>query len=264
MKMMKKKNNSNPPYEEKLATTCAPKIQKKKSIANANLLNQIIISSNGHEKIKLFKCQHKKRKSIEKSKGKCIMEHMDVAEATFHFNYPFQDDVIMEIHYRLPFRDLLQFKYVSKLRNALISDPYFVNKHRDRAKNDPHSQKLVINQRSLTDPTTSIYSCPLSSSLQLVNKIQKLDSPSSSIAIIHCTYNGLAVIRVFTPATYKNSGHILWNPSIRESILLPQPIFPVQTGYSLGLGCDSTSGDYKILNIRSHRPVAKYLVKFSR
>ncbi|XP_047253187.1 putative F-box protein At1g50870 [Capsicum annuum] len=232
MKMKKKKNNSNPPYEEKLATTCAPKIQKKKS--------------------------------IEKSKGKCIMEHMDVAEATFHFNYPFQDDVIMEIHYRLPFRDLLQFKYVSKLRNALISDPYFVNKHRDRAKNDPHSQKLLIYQRSLTDPTTSIYSCPLSSSLQLVNKIQKLDSPSSSIAIIHCTYNGLAVIRVFTPATYKNSGHILSNPSTRESILLPQPIFPVQTGYSLGLGCDSTSGDYKILNIRSRRPVAKYLVKFSR
>ncbi|XP_047261687.1 F-box protein CPR1-like [Capsicum annuum] len=41
-------------------------------------------------------------------------------------------------------------------------------------------------------------------------------------------------------------------PSTRESILLPQPIFPVQTGYSLGLGYDSTSGDYKILNICSH------------
>ncbi|PHT70983.1 hypothetical protein T459_26087 [Capsicum annuum] len=67
MKMKKKKNNSNPPYEEKLATTCAPKIQKKKS--------------------------------IEKSKGKCIMELMDVAEATCHFNCPFQDDIIMEILY---------------------------------------------------------------------------------------------------------------------------------------------------------------------
>ncbi|KAM3205369.1 F-box protein like [Capsicum annuum] len=177
MKMKKKKNNSNPPYEEKLATTCAPKIQKKKSIANANLLNQIIISSNGHEKIKLFKCQHKKRKSIEKSKGKCIMELMDVAEATCHFNCPFQDDIIMEILYRLPIRDLVQFKCVSKLWNALISDPYFVNKHLDRAKNDPHSQKLLIYQ--------------------------------------------------------------------------------LQTGYSLGLGYDSTSGDYKILNIHSGRHGSK-------
>ncbi|PHU05508.1 hypothetical protein BC332_26330 [Capsicum chinense] len=134
---------------------------------------------------------------------------MDVDEATCHFNCPFQDDIIMEILYRLPVRDLFQFKCVSKLWNALISDPYFVNKHLYRAKNDPHSQKLLIYQRSLTDPTTSIYSCPLSSSLQQVNKIQKLDSPSSSITIIHCTYNGLAVIRVSTPATYKYSGHIL-------------------------------------------------------
>ncbi|PHT70991.1 hypothetical protein T459_26095 [Capsicum annuum] len=152
--------------------------------------------------------------------GKCIMGHMDVDEATCHFNCPFQDDIIMEILYRLPVRDLFQFKCVSKLWNALISDPHFVNKHLYRAKNDPHSQKLLIYQRSLTDPTTSIYSCPLSSSLQQL----LIKTPDISYG----------------------------TPSTRESILLPQPIFPVQTGYSLGLGYDSTSGDYKILNICSH------------
>ncbi|KAM3288200.1 hypothetical protein P3S67_021630 [Capsicum chacoense] len=136
--MMKKKNNSNPPHEGKLETmkNNSIKIQKKqrKSIAKTNLLNQI--TSNGEQKIKLnpFKSP------------KCIMGHMDVDEATCHFNCPFQDDIIMEILYRLPVRDLVQFKCVSKLWNALISDPYFVNKHLDHAKNDPHSQKLLIYQ----------------------------------------------------------------------------------------------------------------------
>ncbi|KAF3653266.1 hypothetical protein FXO37_17064 [Capsicum annuum] len=141
---------------------------------------------------------------------KCIMELMDVAEATFHFNCPFQDDVIMEIHYRLPIRDLLQFKYVSKLRNALISDPYFVNKHRDRAKNDPHYQKLLIYQRSLTDPTTSIYSCPLSSSLQLSQARSKVPGEILSLKsdsgrtidnhprgienLLHCSGSSLALV----------------------------------------------------------------------
>ncbi|KAM3339951.1 hypothetical protein P3S68_029821 [Capsicum galapagoense] len=42
---------------------------------------------------------------------------------------------------------------------------------------------------------------------------------------------------------------MLWHPSTRESILLPQPEFPMQNYYRLELGCDSTIGDYMILKI---------------
>ncbi|KAG5583020.1 hypothetical protein H5410_053647 [Solanum commersonii] len=42
----------------------------------------------------------------------------------------------------------------------------------------------------------------------------------------------------------------MWNPSTRESILLPQPRFLLQNSDCMwGLGYDSTSGDYKILFI---------------
>ncbi|KAM3270811.1 F-box protein like [Capsicum chacoense] len=47
---------------------------------------------------------------------------------------------------------------------------------------------------------------------------------------------------------------MLWNPSTRESILLPQPEFPRQNFYRLGLGYDSTIGDYKILKIDINNP----------
>ncbi|KAM3379596.1 F-box protein [Capsicum galapagoense] len=90
-------------------------------------------------------------------------EQMDVDQVTCHFNCPFKDDIIMEILCRLPVRCLVQFKCVSKLWNAIISDPYFVNKHLNHAKNDPHAPKLLFCEISLADYTTSIYSCPLSS-----------------------------------------------------------------------------------------------------
>ncbi|XP_055815095.1 putative F-box protein At3g47150, partial [Solanum dulcamara] len=45
----------------------------------------------------------------------------------------------------------------------------------------------------------------------------------------------------------------LWNPSIRESIVLPNPKTPLAGSICcLGLGYDSTSGDYKILQIDSN------------
>ncbi|KAF3671705.1 putative cellulose synthase A catalytic subunit 8 [UDP-forming]-like [Capsicum annuum] len=42
---------------------------------------------------------------------------------------------------------------------------------------------------------------------------------------------------------------LLWNPSTRESIVLPRTEFSLTKDYSCGLGYDSTSNDYKILKI---------------
>ncbi|PHU26521.1 hypothetical protein BC332_04853 [Capsicum chinense] len=161
---------------------------------------------------------------------------MDVDQVTCHFNC---DDIIMEILCRLPVRYLV----LSKLWNALISDPYVVSKHLNHVKNNPHAPKLLFCKISLADYTTSIYSCPLSS-VRLGDKLQKLDPPSISRTVICCTYNGLVVIRAFGQ-TIQQSIHMLWNPSTRESMLLPQPEFPRQDFYCLGLGYDSTIGDYK-------------------
>ncbi|KAJ8533910.1 hypothetical protein K7X08_007234 [Anisodus acutangulus] len=95
---------------------------------------------------------------------------------------------------------------------------------------------------------SSLHCCPLSS-VQLVEKVQELDCPSNSRIVVYCFCNDLAVIAV---ADMISDTFILmlWNPSTRESIVLPDPEFPPLSGYCFGLGYDSTSGDYKNLKIR--------------
>ncbi|KAG5583021.1 hypothetical protein H5410_053648 [Solanum commersonii] len=112
-----------------------------------NLLNQITISDRQKEtqKIRVFNAQS-------------IVEPCNYTKQATQIE--FKDDIIMEILSKLPVRYLVQFKCVSKLWNTLISDPYFTKKHL----NDPHSQKLLFYQCNPMDFTSSLYSCPISSS----------------------------------------------------------------------------------------------------
>ncbi|MCD7448356.1 hypothetical protein HAX54_041091 [Datura stramonium] len=251
---MKKKCN---PRSGKLANSCAPKIQKqkkkkkkkkkKKSIANTIKGKKF---SSGEDAAQKFNHISKGKSIVEQSNkyNNTETEQMDVDQA---LGIQFQEDIIMEILSRLPVRYLVQFKCVSKLWKALISDPYFTMKHLNHAKNGRDFQKLLIYQHSITENTSSMYCCSLSS-VQLVEiNAQKLDCPSSSTSVVHCSCNGLAVIRVFKRTSAKQSVLMLWNPSTRESIVLPDPEFPVKGHFCLGMGYDSTSGDYKILKIRN-------------
>ncbi|KAK4373807.1 hypothetical protein RND71_004484 [Anisodus tanguticus] len=82
--------------------------------------------------------------------------------------------------------------------------------------------------------------------------IQKLDWPSIHkpwSCRLYCCYDGLALIGVGNYPEYKHHILFLWNPSTRESIVLPDPKFSPKDFYICGLGYDSTSDDYKILKI---------------
>ncbi|KAJ8570758.1 hypothetical protein K7X08_037730 [Anisodus acutangulus] len=186
--MKEKKSN---PHERKLANTCAPKIQKNKTI-KANFFNQNF--SNGQENINLFKGLPQKKKKF-KSIANIYdnTEQMDIVNQAMGIQ--FQEDIIMEILSILPLRYLVQFKCVSKLCKPLISHPYFIKKHLNHAKNDRDYQKLLIYQHCLVYGISSLYCCPLSSA-QLVENVQELDCPSNSKIVVHCCCNGLAVIGV--------------------------------------------------------------------
>ncbi|KAK4369692.1 hypothetical protein RND71_009167 [Anisodus tanguticus] len=174
-------------------------------------------------------------------------EQLDIDRA-IHF----KEEIIMEILSRLPVQSLLRFKCVSKFWEALISDPYFKMKHLNCAKNRQDSKKLLINQIFPEDGIVSIYCCPLSS-LQLVQDVQKLDcplNPKSTRFAIHCCYDGVVVIGVRDNLNGYRHTLLLWNPSTRESIVLPAPEFPPNEGSHFGMGYDSTSGEYKILHMR--------------
>ncbi|WMV53506.1 hypothetical protein MTR67_046891 [Solanum verrucosum] len=141
----------------------------------------------------------------------------------------------------------------------LIADPYFTMKYLNHAKNNQDSQKLLINQLCQGDSIFSLYCCPLSP-VQLVKDVQKLKLDCPSIirpreCLIHCSYNGLAIIEISDNDRFI---YLLWNPSIRESIVLPHLGCPRDGGSRFGLGYDSSSGGYKILHMHQNTQCPKY------
>ncbi|XP_006358329.1 F-box/kelch-repeat protein At3g06240-like [Solanum tuberosum] len=158
-------------------------------------------------------------------------------------------DVDIEVLNRLPVRSLLRFKCVSKLWMTLISDPNFKMKHLNHAKNDENSQKILVNQQYPYIEEFSLY-CSSLSSVQQVEHPHKFDCPSNIKSwhhTLYCCYHGLALIGFYN---YKlDFLPLLWNPSTRESIVLPPPKILPNDYCTWGLGYDSASDDYMILKI---------------
>ncbi|XP_049395477.1 F-box/kelch-repeat protein At3g23880-like [Solanum stenotomum] len=179
---------------------------------------------------------YKKTKHTHVSCGK--------ASSTKAMRIDFQDEILMDILSRLPLLPLLRFKCVSKNWKTLISDSYFNMKHQRHHKNDLNSQKLLV----AVDKATFFSSSSLST-VQLVEDIQNLDCPTNSIPDHYChiygSCNGLVLVGIFDRY---DKQLLLWNPSMRESTVLPRPEFV--TRYStFGLGYDATSDDYKVLKL---------------
>ncbi|TMW92714.1 hypothetical protein EJD97_012656 [Solanum chilense] len=224
--------------------------QKMKSIATpkleVDLSNQILIST-GIDAIQKFNQLSKGKTAVEPSNDNT--DQMDVDAMAIHFS----EVILMDILSRLPVKSLLRFKCVSKFWEKLISDPYLKMKHLNRAKNDQDSQKLLTSLSCRNNGICSMYCCPLSP-VQLVEDVQKLDFPSNPTPFpctIHCCYDGLAVMEV--PGNLnEDTTFLLWNPSTRESIELPSPEFRLNKSSRFGLGYDSTSGKYKIVQIFQH------------
>uniref|UniRef100_A0A3Q7IRV9 F-box domain-containing protein n=1 Tax=Solanum lycopersicum TaxID=4081 RepID=A0A3Q7IRV9_SOLLC len=146
----------------------------------------------------------------------------------------FPEVILEDILSRLPVKSLLRFKCVSKFWETLISEPYFKMKHLSCAKIDQDSRKLLTIQMCSKNRMFSMYCCPLSP-IQLVEDVHKLSFPSNptvSHCIIHCCM--------------MHSTLFLWNPSTRESAVLPSTKFQWGSVSCYGLGYDSTSGGYKI------------------
>ncbi|PHT28446.1 hypothetical protein CQW23_31959 [Capsicum baccatum] len=168
---------------------------------------------------------------------------MDVDGAMgIHFN----EEIVVDILSRLPVRSLLQFKCVSKIWMALISEPYFMMKHLKLAKNNQNSPKILFLKDMFTSHLSSLTpaSLPLA---QFTENVQKLDWLYGSKPRNCKRFVGIR--------KYDNIKHLmllLWNPSTRESTVLRSTEFLPSEDYICGLGYDATSGDYMILKIGYH------------
>ncbi|XP_059307854.1 F-box protein CPR1-like isoform X2 [Lycium ferocissimum] len=226
-----------------------PKKGKISIYRETKLFNQIIISNKEDATQKFSQiCEVKSIVEPSNNYNNNDTEQLDVDDQAMGIQS--KEDIIMEILSKLPVRSLLRFKCVSKFWKALIIDPYFKKKHFNHAKNDGNSQKLLISLLCLRDDKYNMYCCPLSP-LQQVEHVQKLDCPSLPTAlhcIIRCCCDGLVIIEARDIIDSERLILFLFNPSTRESIVLPDPEFPWRPSL-LGLAYDSTSGEYKILKV---------------
>ncbi|KAK6772723.1 hypothetical protein RDI58_027961 [Solanum bulbocastanum] len=103
------------------------------------------------------------------------MTKMDVDGA---MGIHFDKEIITEILSRLPVRSIFRFKCVLKSWMALISEPCFMMKHLNHAKNNRNSQKNCLLNEELSsfqyDPCLALASL---SSVQLVEDVQQVDWP---------------------------------------------------------------------------------------
>ncbi|PHT33105.1 hypothetical protein CQW23_29442 [Capsicum baccatum] len=162
-----------------------------------------------------------------------------------------QEEIIMDILSRLPVLSLLRFKCISKYWMTLISEPYFTLKHLNHAKNNQNSQKILVLHGEFPLHCSSLSSASLSS-VRLAENVRKLDWPSNPRPWrfrMYCCYDGLALNKLCDYPQYARAILLLWNPSTRESIVLPCTEFSLSKDFSCGLGYDSTSDDYKIFKI---------------
>ncbi|KAM3283005.1 putative F-box protein [Capsicum chacoense] len=136
-------------------------------------------------------------------------------------------------------------------------------KHLIHAKNDRNFQKFLLYQ--LLRPNEdifSIYCCPLSSA-PMVEDVQELRFPLNvepRYCQVYFCCDGLAIISINNVDISKHDILLLWNPSTRESIVLPSPKFSVDWFTFLGMSFDSTCGDYKILKISQDKAPSEILV----
>ncbi|XP_049366645.1 putative F-box protein At1g47790 [Solanum verrucosum] len=147
-----------------------------------------------------------------------------------------QQDLMWEILSRLPVRSLLRFKCVAKSWD-ITSDPYFQMKHQ---RHHANSTKFLVVHCNL-NRDHNFYS---TSSLSSPDDVQKLDDLPPKSHILFGSCHGLFLIGVGS----SNNQVLLWNPSTRESILLPPPEFGILNSY-FALGYDQTTNDYVVLTI---------------
>nr|XP_043626113.1 F-box/kelch-repeat protein At3g23880-like [Erigeron canadensis] len=157
-------------------------------------------------------------------------------------------ELIDEIFTRLPVKSLLRFRTLSKSICARISSPDFIRKH---ALQSP--PKYLIRHRYFDcHENFDYYTVHSEDQLPLRNSGGYNDEttfkfPYRDTFKIGGSCNG--ILCVYEKAAYSYY-FVLWNPSIRRKLTLPEVPFEDPIGsdkVSVGFGFDSLNNDYKIV-----------------
>lgn len=159
--------------------------------------------------------------------------------------YNFSEDIFIEILLRLPAKSLMRFKCVAKQWQSLISDRGFVKSHLQRLK----TGDIISSQRIFkTTPLETINYEALDGGMGSDNDraVVKYHQPRMGVDVSSCdpelvgSCDGLVCLSV-------HGRFVLYNPTTKESRNLPgSDLFRIDELIQ-GLGYDSRSDDYKIV-----------------
>ncbi|KDP38912.1 hypothetical protein JCGZ_00669 [Jatropha curcas] len=155
------------------------------------------------------------------------------------------DEVILEILSHLPPKCLIKCTIVCKSWYSLIKSPQFISTHLAAVNRNRNRQLVLVR-----------VDCPDQYSLHFDNKaLEKYMSlPGPSIPLIPIEHfeivgscNGIVCF-----SNMYELNIILWNPSIRKSLILPQAAF--NSRGIVGFGFDSSTNDYKVFRMLYGHP----------
>ncbi|KAI4385792.1 hypothetical protein MLD38_003786 [Melastoma candidum] len=158
------------------------------------------------------------------------------------------EQILGDILCRLPVRSLVRFRCVSRSWNSLLSSHAFIKAHLKRS-SELHAYDLV----KFNDSAKSrLVICGVSSNeIKSLGDCCLLDQKIFQRFDLIDSCNGVLCLSTFQKDSPGNSSIILYNPSIREYKVLPQP----SSGLSefIGFGLDISTGyldDLKIINVK--------------
>ncbi|KAK1390488.1 hypothetical protein POM88_018666 [Heracleum sosnowskyi] len=174
-------------------------------------------------------------------------------------------DVILEILYRSPVKDLIRFRCVSKTWLALTLDPTFIHMHLDH--NKPSIR--IMFHGSTPDYTDAVMASTDPTMTEVLFKVKynepyRLGYPTGfkfrdyTNKMVFCgSVNGIVCLSYYRSLgnddSLKWERIVLWNPAINccKSILVPARKFihDNSTRVSVGLGYDADATDFRIVRI---------------
>lgn len=130
------------------------------------------------------------------------------------------EEVVLEILHRLPVKSLIRFRCVSKSWNSIITTPAFINSH--LSYNSSNSNKLIV-RYFVDNHFVEHYKLIDDNNDSSSDQIQHIDFPlTSGRFMLIGSVNGLLSLSEL-------ERYVLWNPSIRKFITLPNPCITVKT-----------------------------------
>ncbi|XP_075074362.1 putative F-box protein At3g16210 [Nicotiana tabacum] len=167
----------------------------------------------------------------------------------------FPDDIVVDILLKLLVKSLGKFKLVCKSWRSLIEDRQFIKQHRDGCQSDINCHRILLacwyrscylDCYSIDAPLRhdSVVS-PLELPFQDIKILWDELFTCDSVFVNSC--NGLSLL------CFSSDIIVLWNPTIRESRIIPSPIPDANWGKSYySLGHVSSFQDYEIVKSFEH------------